>query len=128
MKSNLQLLVDQRAKLLADMEALKNKIAGLDIAISLLSKETGSSASAESPKGSLKSTIIDLLREAGPTGLNASSAVEMAARKGISLNRASVASNLSRMSKEKTIVYDGDKYRLPEFAKGPVVVKAAFLA
>ena len=42
----------------------------------------------------------------------------------MTLNRGSVASNLSRLSKDKAIVYDGDRYRLPEFAKGPVLVKS----
>jgi hypothetical protein len=129
MKGNLQLLVDQRARLVSEMEALKNKVAGLDMAISLLSKDGVPGQAADAQKASLKATIIDLLRGAGPVGLNASTAVEMAKKMGISLNRGSVASNLSRMSKEKTIVYDGDKYRLPEFApKGPVIVKATFTA
>ena len=124
MKGNLQLLQDQKAKLLAEMEALRNKIAGLDIAISLLNKEGGNGLSVGKLTAGLKATSIDLLKEAGPTGLNAMSAVEMAEKQGLILNRGSVASNLSRLSKEKVIVYDGERYRLPEFAKGPVLVKS----
>ena len=121
MKGNLQLLVDQRTRLLADIEALKNKIAGLEMAITLLSKDVDGVLAAEAPKGNLKATIIDLLKEAGTAGLNATSAVEFAARKGLKLNRGSIASNLSRMAKDKTIIYDGDKYRLQEFVR-PVLV------
>lgn len=124
MKGNLQLLLDQKAKLLAEMEALKNKIAGLDMAISLLKSDAISPLSVAKVQAGLKAVILDLLKEAGATGLNANSAVEMAEKKGMTLNRGSVASNLSRLSKEKAISYDGDRYRLPEFAKGPTLVKA----
>src|SRR5690349_13697999 len=104
MKGNLQLLLDQKAKLLAEAEALKNKIAGLDMAISLLNKDGSQPLLAERLSAGLKATILDLLKEAGATGLNATSAVEMAERKGLVLNRGSVASNLSRLSKDKAIV------------------------
>ena len=122
MKVNLQLLVDQRTRLLAEMEALKNKVAGLEMAIALLGKGADDTGISEAPKAYLKATILDLLKEAGASGLNASTAVEFAARKGIKLNRGSVASNLSRMVKDKAIVYDGDKYRLPEFVKHAAIV------
>lgn len=121
MKVNLQLLVDQRTRLLAEIEALKNKVAGLEMAIALLGKGADDFAVSEAPKAYLKATILDLLKEAAASGLNASTAVEYAARKGIKLNRGSVASNLSRMVKDRAIVYDGDKYRLPEFVR-PVLV------
>jgi hypothetical protein len=124
MKVNLQLLVDQRTRLLADIEALKNKVAGLEMAITLLGKGADDLAVSEAPKAYLKATILDLLKEAGGAGLNASTAVDYAARKGIKLNRGSVASNLSRMVKDKAIVYDGDKYRLPEFVR-PILVSAS---
>ena len=126
MKANVQLLVEKRTKLLAEIEALKNKLSGLEMAIALLGGE--GSASQEAPKANLKATILDLLTEAGATGLNATSAVEFASNKGVKLNRGSVASNLSRMAKEKTIVYDGDKYRLPQFVRGPVgVVRSSLI-
>jgi hypothetical protein len=123
MKANVQLLLERRDKLLKEQEALKNQIAGLEMAISLLEKENGTADApiAASSKTNLKVTILDLLKEVGTTGLNATSAVEIASRRGIILNRGSVASNLSRMGKEKVVIYDGEKYRLPEFARPAVV-------
>ncbi len=123
MKANVQRLVEQRDKLLAEIEALKNKVAGLEMAIGLLGNEEDSQGQPLSAvaKLNLKATILDLLKEAGTTGLIASTAVEIAARRGITLNRGSVASNLSRMVKDKAVAYDGTRYRLPEFAR-PVLV------
>ena len=123
MKANVQRLVEQRDKLLAEIEALKNKIAGLEMAISLLGNEEDNQGQPLSAmaKLNLKATILDLLKEAGTTGLNATTAVEIATRRGITLNRGSVASNLSRMVKDKAVTYDGTRYRLPEFTR-PVLV------
>lgn len=124
MKANVQRLLEQRDKLLAEIDALKNKIAGLEMAIGLLGNEDDSQSQPLSAVArlNLKATILDLLKEAGTTGLNATSAVEIAARRGITLNRGSVASNLSRMVKDKAVTYDGSRYRLPEFTARPVLV------
>lgn len=123
MKANVQRLVEQRDKLLAEIDALKNKVAGLEMGISLLGNDEENQGQPLSAiaKINLKATIIDLLKEAGTTGLNATSAVEIASRRGITLNRGSVASNLSRMVKDKAVTYDGTRYRLPEFTR-PVLV------
>ena len=56
------------------------------------------------------------MREAGTTGLNAISAVEVANRRGLHLDRQSVASTLSRMKKDGEVVYNGDRYKLIQFA------------
>lgn len=126
MKANVQRLIEQRDKLLAEIDALKNKIAGLEMAISLLGNEdaalTLDQPLTAASRVNLKATILDLLREAGTTGLNATSAVEIAARRNIELNRGSVASNLSRMVKDKVVTYDGNRYRLPEFTSRPTLV------
>ncbi len=124
MKANVQRLTEQRNKLLAEIEALKNQVTGLEMAIGLLGNEDTSDGPpmAAISRINLKATILDLLKEAGTTGLNATSAVEVAARRNIQLNRASVASNLSRMVKDKAATYDGNRYRLPEFTSKPVLV------
>jgi hypothetical protein len=124
MKANVQRLLEQRDKLLVEIDALKNKVAGLEMAIGLLGNEDDSQGQPLSAGArlNLKATILDLLKEAGTTGLNATSAVEIAARRGITLNRGSVASNLSRMVKDKAVTYDGTRYRLPEFTARPVLV------
>ena len=48
----------------------------------------------------LKQTLTNLLREAGTTGLNATTAVEVAERRGVHLEKQSVSSTLSRMKAE----------------------------
>jgi len=127
MKANVQRLVEQRDKLLTEIDALKNKVAGLEMAIGLLGNDEDSQGQPLSAVArlNLKATILDLLKEAGTTGLNATSAVEIAARRGITLNRGSVASNLSRMVKDGAVTYDGTRYRLPEFSARPVLVAHA---
>lgn len=124
MKANVQRLIEQRNKLLTEIDALKNKVAGLEMAIGLLGNDEESQGQPLSALArlNLKATILDLLKEAGTTGLNATSAVEIAARRGITLNRGSIASNLSRMVRDKAVTYDGNRYRLPEFTPGPVLV------
>jgi hypothetical protein len=115
-------LIEQRDRLLAEIEALKNKVAGLEMAISLMDRDGNKPATgaATSSGTSVKAAILDLLREVGTTGLNADSAVEIANRRGISLHRGSVSSTLSRMKSENVVSYDGKVYRLPEFSRANV--------
>jgi hypothetical protein len=116
---------EQRDQLLREIEALKNKVAGLELALSLLGGEEDGHSAQEPSAGrvikGLRITLMELLREAGTTGLNAGSAVEVAARRGRHLDRQSVASTLSRMKGEEQITYDGERYRLPEFTPDSVV-------
>jgi hypothetical protein len=108
----------QRDRLLIEIEALRNKVAGLELALSLMGAESTTTDDRERPKESkgLRQTLSDLLREAGTTGLNATSAVEVASRRGVHLDRQSVASTLSRMKKDGEVVYNGDRYKLVQFA------------
>ena len=108
----------QRDRLLAEIEALKNKVAGLELALSLLGNDAKADEvpRAERARGGIKQILMDLLREAGTTGLNATTAVEIAERRGIHLDRQSVSSTLSRMKGEQLVHYNGDRYRLVQFA------------
>jgi hypothetical protein len=104
------------------MEAIKNQITGLELAISVIDRDDEASSSGErAGRGTVKTLLLTLLREAGTTGLNATTAHEMAIRRGLKLARGTAASNLSRMKGDKVVVYDGERYRLPEFAKPSVV-------
>lgn len=118
-KMQMQKLIEQRDRLLAEMEALKNKIVGLEMAMSLLNDEPDRLGGTEpSPKrANVKGTILDLLREAGTTGLNAATAVETGRRRGVELDRGTVSSLLSRFKRDGLVVYDGDRYKLKEFAQ-----------
>jgi hypothetical protein len=126
MKANVQKLIEERDRLLAQMNGLKHKIEGIELAIQVLGRDDVSAKAADTSKrGNAKALLLDLLREVGTTGLNATSAVEMGARRGVKLERGTAASNLSRMKADNVVTYDGDKYRLPEFSrtKPGVVVK-----
>jgi hypothetical protein len=109
----------ERSKMVAELEALRNKISGLDIAIGLL--ETGSAptdaatrVSGRKPK--TKKLVLELLDEAGSAGLVATEAVERAAARGVKLDRGTVSSLLSRLKKDGVVDYDGDKYRAKKAA------------
>lgn len=118
-KENMKALVEQRDRLLTELEALKNKIAGLDMAIAIL-QQNGPVATGEparvSRRSGVKGYVLDLLKERGSAGLNAQLAVEIAGRRGVLMDRGSVSSLLSRLKQEDVLHYDGSLYRLKEFA------------
>lgn len=111
-----RLIEEQRDRLLSEIEALKHKVAGLEMALSLMGEEYGAQPKPEKARGGLKQTLVDLLRESGTSGLNAATAVETAERRGVHLDRQSVSSTLSRMKAEGLVDYSGDRYRLIQFA------------
>jgi hypothetical protein len=114
-KADMQRLISQRDQLLKEIEALRNKVAGIEMAISLLEGDGAIKQSGKRQSG-LKTVILNLLEEVGTLGLNATSAVEMANRRGMTIQAASVSSTLSRFKKDELVVYDGDRYRLAKFA------------
>lgn len=111
-------LLRQRERLVAELEALRNKISGLDLAIQLITQADRPAAvpterMERSDRGAgITTTIQRLLVAAGDTGINAEEAVEIAAREGIALNRSSVSSLLSRMKRAGDIAYVDKKYVL----------------
>lgn len=61
-------------------------------------------------------------RDVGTRGLNAQTAVDLANQRGVTLDRASVSSLLSRLKKDDVVVFDNEVYRLKEFAPRPAQV------
>ena len=116
----------QRDRLLVEIEAMRNKVAGLELALSLIGAEATAPEEREKPRETrgLRQTLTELLRESGTTGLNATSAVEVAQRRGVHLDRQSVASTLSRMKKDGEVVYNGERYKLVQFASASDLVGA----
>lgn len=112
MKADMQRLIDQRDQLLREIEALRNKVAGIEMAISLLDGDAHPSGKSNR---SVKGVLLDLLQEVGTTGLSAASAVEMANRRGITLHAGSVGSTLSRLKGDGAVVLVGNKYVLTRF-------------
>ena len=115
-------LIRERDSLLREKVALENKILGLELAISLIDvvDDESEALQANGKRVATKSVVLDLLFEVGLTGLNANNAVDLASRRGITLDKSSVSSLLSRLKKEETVDYDGEKYRLKQFAKSVV--------
>jgi len=114
-------LLEQRDMLLKEIEALRNKVAGLEMAIAMADGDSSpKSKNAEGRKRqNIKETLFELLREAGTTGLSAATAVEMASRRGKTLNKGSVSSMLSRYKSDGILDFDGTIYRLTEFSNRP---------
>lgn len=65
------------------------------------------------PRSSVKEEVLSLLIDAGKNGLNASTAIILADKKGVTLQRGTVSSLLSRLKNEGTVTHDGERYRLP---------------
>jgi len=105
----LRTLVEQRDRLLKEIEALRNQIAGIEIAIELISGSSGRRAR-------VSHTLLDLLRESGDAGLTPTAMVEAASRRGINLNRGSVYTLLTRMERTGTVVRKNSRYRLTELS------------
>jgi hypothetical protein len=122
-KTHLQQLIDERDRLVLETEAVRNKMAGLEIAIRLVSAEPEQTSSLGGyGKVHVSDTIVDLLRKSGKSGLKPTVLVELAAARGIRLNRGSVYTILNRMGHVGTVVHENHYYKLQEFsdkANGP---------
>jgi hypothetical protein len=68
------------------------------------------------PRSNVKQTVLDLLQQAGASGLNAAGAVELAAKRNEVIHQPTVSSLLSRFKSDGVAVYDGSVYRLKQFA------------
>jgi hypothetical protein len=108
----LRQLISERAKLQTEIDALRNKVEGLEIAIKLVSDETPQTSFATEGRTRVSETIIDLLRTAGESGLKPREAIELAERNGKHLNRGSVYSLLNRMERTGVIVHTNARYKL----------------
>jgi hypothetical protein len=114
----LRQLISEREKLHAEMEALLNKVEGLEIAIKLLSDETSRTSFASEGGLGVTETLVELLRSAGESGLKPREAIELAERNGKYLNRGSVYSLLNRMERTGVVVHENARYKLRETLDG----------
>jgi hypothetical protein len=120
----LRSLLERRAELVAEIEALQNKMLGLDMAIALFDGEdtlpvaTGPGIP-PARRQTAEHLLLELLREAGSAGLNAYIVADIAARRGVRVNRSSMSSMLSRMKRDGLLVYEDARYKLKEFGKAP---------
>jgi hypothetical protein len=115
--SHVEHLIRQRDQLVLEMEALRNKIAGLDIAIQVISLGPEEAVRLKIRKPRVTETIVTLLRESGEIGLKPMAVIGLAAQRGIDLNRGSVYAMLHRMERAGRIVREDGPYKLKEFAR-----------
>lgn len=110
-------LEELRDQLDRQIEGLKNKREGVDMAIQTLAGESAEKpARTRAPRSNVKTAVLDLLAQVKANGLNAAMVVEMALeQRGEHLERGSVSSLLSRLKHEGTVVYDRKVYRLKEY-------------
>jgi hypothetical protein len=127
MQKNIQLLLAERDALRVQLReftaTMTGRIEGIERAISVLQQydndETGNVADgdAKQGRGEAKALLLDLLREVGASGLNATMAEDIAKRRGKVLKRGTAASNLSRLKQDGIVLYDRDRYHLKEFGE-----------
>lgn len=75
-------------------------------------------ASGRARRGALKDMVLQIAEEAGKAGITPEECVETAKRKGVTLKIGSVSSLLSRLKQDDVMFFDGERYRLKQFA-GP---------
>lgn len=98
---------------------IDGKIEGLREAIRLQSGGTAHvSPSGRARRGALKDMVLLIADEVGKAGVSAEECVDLAKRKGVALKLGSVSSLLSRLKQDDVLFFDGDRYRLKQFA-GP---------
>jgi hypothetical protein len=106
-----QQLMGERENLKTQMEALRNQIEGLEIAIELISK-TSTPAEPDQARTRVSETILSILRDSRGAGLRPKAIIDRGAEIGVSLNRGSVYALLNRMERTNTIVREDGRYKL----------------
>jgi hypothetical protein len=74
-------------------------------------------------RGAVKDIVLAIIAENSESGVRTSDVVDFAATKNVSLDRNSVASLLSRLAREGTLIYDREtrRYRPTPRPTGPVL-------
>lgn len=111
-------LQERLAELERQISRLQGECDGIRFSLGLNTKPDIPISKDRAPRASVKKLLLDLLEKAGPSGLNAVVAVEMAAREGVTLNQASASSTLSRLKDDNVVSYDNDRYRLAKHSSG----------
>lgn len=109
----MKVLHERLQSILREMEKLK---AQEDLIRDMIREANGEpKVKLRAPRSNVKQAILDLLEKAGEIGLNAATAVETAAKAGMTLERGTVSSLLSRLKNEGVVAYDGSVYRLMKY-------------
>ncbi len=110
MTNQMKMLEERLAQVRREIDKLKAQEALL---LDMMREASGEpKVKPRAPRSNVKHSVLELLEEVGSDGLNAVRAVEMAAKRGLSLERGTVSSLLSRLKNEGVVNYDGTVYRL----------------
>jgi len=130
---HLERLQAERQKLLNEInhhksrvEAITERLSGLDLAISVLGQQdlvvAGERTIMRRTRGSVKDTVISLIQNHAENGLTATEVVSVAHEQGIELDRGSVSSLLSKLKAANVLQLNGSRYKPAQSA--PIVVMA----
>jgi CRP-like cAMP-binding protein len=95
--------------------ALQNELKGVQWSIAQTTGEPDHTTQRQMPllrrrARNVNETVLRLVTAAGPKGLSAVDLVERAQAEGVTLNRGTVSSLLSRLKREGTLAYNGTEY------------------
>lgn len=124
---HLQKLRDELAAIQAEIRSLQGREAGLQRAIAIVSDDPaflGGGGTHHKRRSPIKDIVLRLLEENAERGLVAVEIVDLARRQGITLDRNSVSSLLSRFKKEGVLDYDGKVYRPTRPFRGKIMAVA----
>jgi hypothetical protein len=107
-------LIEERERLVKQIEALHGELRGMDRAISVMKGEAASPQEAErKPRTrNVKETVLSLVQKAGHEGLNVNELLIAAQRENIHLERGTVSSLLSRFKRENVLDMRDGRYFL----------------
>jgi hypothetical protein len=122
----MQKLLTRRGYLITQIKELQDRLAELDLTISLLRGEaepgpTPSTAPEKPPpagrRKNVKRTVMDLVNKTGDLGVTASEIIDRARELGHDFDRGSVSSLLSKFKAAGALRFDGERYY--PIGKGP---------
>ena len=112
----------EQRRLEEQIKGLSHELAAIKRAIALVRgdatpDEPAAATAGRKPRSSVKEAVLELLEEHREVGLSAVEVVECASRRGVTLDRGSVSSYLSRLKREGVLGLYGSKYRFPPKAE-----------
>jgi hypothetical protein len=121
-RANMKFLVERRDRLRLELESVKSRLDEVE----MLLRQFNGEQTAEPPpprvrskRGDVKETVLAVVTDAAAAGVTAAECVELAlAKHGAKLQPSTVSSLLSRLKADDVLFYDGERYRLKQYA-GP---------
>lgn len=120
--TNMKQLLERRDQLRAEYEAAKARLDEVERLVRMFSgvEPTNPPAPYERPRrGIIQNTVLGIVTEAGTRGVTVNELIEAAANKrGMTLDRGTVSSLLSRFKRDNVMMYDGSRYIMKQHS-GP---------